>query len=86
MGYPNAASNHDARRHFRVDSASSLNTQSSTAHHVDCATWTKRLRRGSGGAALVICAARGEGRPSEVSGLIPLGFRPFWLEFLDSHA
>ena len=48
--------------------------------------WTKRLRRGMGGAVWVGCADWEGARPSRDSGVIPWDFRPLWLEFFGPHS
>jgi Phage integrase, N-terminal SAM-like domain len=47
--------------------------------------WTKRLRRGTGERCGESCTLGGS-QLLEDSALIPLSFRPLWLEFLGSHA
>ena len=46
------------------------------------AIWTKRLRRGMGGAAWSDFGAE-RTRTSNDSGVIPMGLQPLWLEFSD---
>ena len=48
--------------------------------------WTKRLRRGMGGAVWVVSANRDGAWSSKDSGVVPLAFRPLWLEFLVPYA